>query len=238
NTKVEPQAKTTLYSGGVCAINNGEIIYCYINANVYGTVAGGICAINNSTIDFCASYGLISCANYVSNKATLVACAGGICAYNNLNARVSNVVVENDRFATGEAGISNVSVVNVQSNIVYVGGLIGDNKGECFNSFVKIDLFNRSGKDVDCEMGYLFGYNTNNTVNNNKYVLSEETQSTQISKGVAINSTNSEVSGHSSTLIDEFNATKNNDQFEWAYVGNYSFNEEIIMPVSIGFRRI
>ncbi len=238
NTKVEPTAKTTLYSGGICAINSGEIIYCYVNVDVYGTVSGGISAINNGTIDFCGFYGMISCANYSSNRTTLIACAGGICAINNAGARVSNVIVESDRFATSEGGISNVSKVNVQSNIVYIGGLIGDNKGKCFNGYAKIDLFNRSGKDVDCVLGYLFGYNTNNTVNNNKYVLSDETEALVESSGVVIDSSNCEVSGLTSALIDEFNTSKDNNNFEWAEIGYYQFNDEIKMQINFGFNRI
>lgn len=235
-TKVEPVAKTTLYSGGVCAINNGNIIYSYIDANVYGTIAGGICAINNNNIEFSAFYGQISCSNFVSNKSTLVARAGGICAINNENAVISNVIVENDLFGTGEGGISNISELNIQSNIVYIGGLIGDNKGKCFNSYVKIDIFNNSSNDVDCEVGYLFGYNSNNTPHHNYYVLSDTTQAKQMLKGQVIDEkTNCEISDISQSLLDQFNNQTEDAKYEWKFVENYSFNEQLIMNISIGF---
>ncbi len=239
-TKVEPLAKTTLYSGGVCAINDGEIIYSYIDANVYGTIAGGICAINNNKVEFCAFYGTISCANFVSNKSTLVARAGGICAINSENATVSNVIVDNNLFGTGEGGITNLSTTNIQSNIVYIGGLIGDNKGNCFNSYVKIDLFNRSSNDVDCEVCYLFGYNSNNTLTNNYYVLSDTTMAKQMLKGQVIDEkTNGEIQNHSQELLDTFNQkNSDNSNYEWRYIENYKFNEEIIMQINIGFVKI
>ncbi len=242
-SRVEPQAKTTLYSGGICATNNGEIVYCYVKADVYGTVAGGICAINNKNIDFCAVYGTVTCENYVSNKATLIARAGGISAYNNENARISNVIVENDLFGTtSHVGISNISTTNVPNEIVYVGGLVGENKGECFNAFVRIDIFNKSENGVDCVLGYLFGYNTNNTVNNCKFVLSAETDAVQISGDtISINSSNCQVSNHSQNMIDEFNAYNAEKQitnYEWNYIEYYEFNESIRMNIDIGFIKI
>lgn len=241
-TKVEPQAKTTLYSGGICAINNGEIIYGYVSVDVYGTNVGGICAINNGTIDFCSVSGKITCENYVSNKATLVACAGGICAYNNENARVSNVSVISDYFGTtSKIGISNISKSNVSSKIVYMGGLVGDNLGDCFNSFVKIDLFDKSENDVDCVLGYLFGYNKNNNVQRNKFVISTETDATQITGDkIAIDQSNCEVANHSQTMIDEFNSNNSsfNFDYEWSYVSIYEFNETIKMTIEIGFKKI
>lgn len=243
STRVEPSAKTSLYSGGICAINNGDIKYCYVNTIVYGTVAGGISAINNKNIDFCGVYGTVTCENYVSNKASLVARAGGICAYNSENARVSNVVVENELFgATDLVGISNISNINVSNEIIYVGGLIGENNGECFNSVVKIDIFNKSDKSIDCVLGYLFGYNKNNSVYNNKYILSSVTQAKQISgDNTSINSSNCEIENYSQSMIDEFNnynTTQNISDYEWNFVTEYKFNDEIVMNINIGFIKV
>lgn len=210
--KVQSTSNAITYAGGITALNKGTIYNNKVYGDVYGVIAGGITSENGSatvsgTIEGCLVEGNINCYNYISNEKSQLGLAGGITAKNYENGIIKNCLVN----IFGDKKISNISSANLPTGgIVYIGGLVGDNLGECYNNIVKATLYNISDS-VNCNKGSLIGYNRNNSCKYNFTLTANLVNADNLCGGnqaQSIDSTNEEVSKlEDKTIINKLNSS-------------------------------
>lgn len=210
--KVQSTSNTITYAGGITALNKGTIYNAKVYGDVYGVIVGGIASENGSalvggTIEGCLVESNVNCYNYISNEKSQLGLAGGITSKNYENGVIKNCFVN----IFGDKKISNLSSENLQTGgIVYLGGLVGDNLGECYNNIVKATLYNSSNL-VNCNKGSLFGYNRNNSCKYNftlNLTLINADNLCGGNQAQSVDSTNEEVDKlEDKTIIDKLNSS-------------------------------
>lgn len=211
--KVQSTSNAITYAGGITALNKGTIYNAKVYGNVYGVIAGGVAGENGSstvggTIEGCLVEGNINCYNYISNEKSMLGLAGGVTAKNYENGVIKNCLVN----IFGDKKISNISSGNLQTGgIVYIGGLVGDNLGKCYDNIVKATLYN-ANDIVACNKGSLMGYNRNNGCKYNFTLTTDLVNADNLCGGnqaQSIDSTNEEVSKlEDKTIIDKLNSSE------------------------------
>lgn len=222
---VGPTANTSLYSGGLVSQNFGIIYNCENNGVVKGTIAGGISAINSGVISAVINTANVICNSYSSNVTQISAVAGGIAAQNKESGQISNSIVNNSQFDAQNSGVICASTENILSKVVYLGGLVGENYGNCFNNIVRTKVY-VIDSSINCGSGKLIGYNENNGIKYN-YCLNGSLSSAQViiaNNAVYIDSTNREVIDlNTSIIVNELNANNivnNITDITWEIVNN------------------
>lgn len=194
NAEVMPKSKTSIYAGGICAENEAEakIINCENHAKIKGNIAGGICAINNGEVLACAFTSNIYVSNFVSESTSTLARAGGITGINNQTGVIANCTVYNSNFGIGMdvsswGGIIDQSSANIGTDSVLIGGLAGKNIGNCEFNLVEIDL-HCSNDSISVQLGRMFGHNENSAIRYNFAMKSTTDDAVVFAHGVAIDS--------------------------------------------------
>lgn len=217
NAEVYPSSNTGLITGGITAENTGKIYMCENNARVIGTIAGGIVAINSGTVEACTSTGDVTCYRLKYNDfTTMNALAGGIAAKNEETGKILNSIVLNSNFGTGRNGITNSTNVTFNgATTVYIGGLVGENYGECYNNIIKIEL-HITNQTYESLAGKIFGYSGSNLVDYNYCLANNLDDASGISaNGVAISNTNQELNAFDISLVETLNLNNQNAENDW-----------------------
>lgn len=228
---IMPTAKTGLITGGISGDNKGTIKYCQNYGNVLGSIAGGIVGENKGLIEGVSSFGDITCFSFISNQTQLFAMAGGIAGANRASGKIVNSLVDNKNFnaPAGQGGVINATNdVFAGAPTIYIGGLVGENYGECYNNVIKIELYIQT-PTIASFAGKIFGYNKNNSVQHN-YCLTGTLVSASViqsSGSVVIDETNKELDNFDINLVDTLNTNNysndnswKNDNISWNYEEN------------------
>lgn len=212
---IDPTDKTKRYSGGICSENRGLIVGCETSATVYGNVSGGVCANNYGTIDFVKCYGNVVCENYLSANEDLLGAGGGISAYNNDGAIISNCLVRNIDFNSETNGVMDISQVT-NTKTVYIGGLVGQNSKNamCYNNCIEIKLLQQNNT-ISCGLGKIIGYNYNNEIYNNYCLFNSYTQASKLYDGVLALESNKEITEYDMEIHESLTNENQNSDYIW-----------------------
>lgn len=217
--EVMPTSKTGLITGGIAGENLGTIQFANNYANVLGSISGGIVGDNSGLIEASTNFGDVTCASFITNQTQLFAIGGGLAGANRANGKIVNCIVNNNNFnvPAGEGGVLNMTndVFN-SAPVVYIGGLVGENYGECYNNIVKIELYIYNNS-IASTAGKIFGYNKNNSVQYNYCLKGTLVHASviQSANSVYIDETNREVTSFDTNLVNELNDNNINTENSW-----------------------